>query len=110
MQARDKIRIVHYLNQFFAGLGGEEAANRAVEVRREPVGATRGLIAELGDRASVVATIVGGDNYMNDERDAGRAAIDAALRETRGNRRKAAETLGIGERTLYRKLKEYALD
>src|SRR5438445_2173790 len=39
-----------------------------------------------------------------------RAAIDAALRETHGNRRKAAETLGIGERTLYRKLKEYAVD
>src|SRR6266487_4291133 len=37
--------------------------------------------------------------------DVERAAIDAALRETRGNRRKAAETLGIGERTLYRKLK-----
>jgi len=35
---------------------------------------------------------------------------DAALRETHGNRRKAAETLGIGERTLYRKLKEYAID
>jgi DNA-binding NtrC family response regulator len=42
--------------------------------------------------------------------DVERAAIDAALRETRGNRRKAAETLGIGERTLYRKLKEYAVD
>jgi len=42
--------------------------------------------------------------------DVERAAIDAALRETRGNRRKAAETLGIGERTLYRKLKEYAID
>ena len=39
-----------------------------------------------------------------------KAAIDAALRETHGNRRKAAETLGIGERTLYRKLKEYAID
>ncbi len=38
-----------------------------------------------------------------------RAAIEAALRETRGNRRKAAEMLGIGERTLYRKLKEYDL-
>src|SRR6266705_39981 len=38
-----------------------------------------------------------------------RAAIVAALRETKGNRRKAAEILGIGERTLYRKLKEYAL-
>lgn len=36
-----------------------------------------------------------------------KAAILAALRETRGNRRKAAEILEIGERTLYRKLKEY---
>jgi DNA-binding NtrC family response regulator len=42
--------------------------------------------------------------------DVERAAIAAALRATRGNRRKAAETLGIGERTLYRKLKEYHLD
>jgi len=38
-----------------------------------------------------------------------RAAIEAALKETRGNRRQAAAILGIGERTLYRKLKEYAL-
>ena len=41
--------------------------------------------------------------------DVERAAIEAALKETRGNRRKAADVLGIGERTLYRKLKEYAL-
>ncbi len=38
-----------------------------------------------------------------------KAAIVAALRETHGNRRKAAEILDIGERTLYRKLKEYQL-
>jgi DNA-binding NtrC family response regulator len=38
-----------------------------------------------------------------------RAAIEAALRETQGNRRKAAEMLQIGERTLYRKLREYQL-
>ncbi len=39
-----------------------------------------------------------------------RAAIEAALREHRGNRRRAAEVLGIGERTLYRKIKTYHLE
>jgi DNA-binding NtrC family response regulator len=37
-------------------------------------------------------------------------AIQAALNEVGGNRRKAAEMLGIGERTLYRKIKEYGLE
>jgi DNA-binding NtrC family response regulator len=36
-----------------------------------------------------------------------KAAITAALAATRGNRRKAAEMLGIGERTMYRKLRDY---
>ncbi|HEY2824807.1 MAG TPA: sigma-54 dependent transcriptional regulator [Gemmatimonadales bacterium] len=39
-----------------------------------------------------------------------KAAIEAALKETKGNRRKTAGKLGIGERTLYRKIKEYGLD
>ena len=41
--------------------------------------------------------------------DVERAAIEVALRETGGNRRRAAEMLQIGERTLYRKLREYQL-
>ena len=41
--------------------------------------------------------------------DVEREAIAIALREVGGNRRKAAERLGIGERTLYRKIKEYGL-
>jgi DNA-binding NtrC family response regulator len=36
-----------------------------------------------------------------------RVAITDALRQTRGNRRRAAKLLGIGERTLYRRLKRY---
>jgi DNA-binding NtrC family response regulator len=39
-----------------------------------------------------------------------KAAIAAALTQFRGNRRKAAEVLGIGERTLYRKIKAYNLE
>jgi DNA-binding NtrC family response regulator len=36
-----------------------------------------------------------------------KAAIVAALKDVAGNRRRAAEMLGMGERTLYRKIKEY---
>jgi DNA-binding NtrC family response regulator len=39
-----------------------------------------------------------------------KAAIEAPLEECRDNGRKAAEVLGIGERTLYRKIKAYRLE
>jgi DNA-binding NtrC family response regulator len=62
-------------------------------------------VAAIAPRDEVrpnVVSIVPGTSMAEIER----RAIAAALRETRGNRRKAAEMLGIGERTLYRKLKE----
>jgi hypothetical protein len=52
-----------------------------------------------------VVTIAPGTRMTEVER----AVIEAALKETRGNRRRAADLLGIGERTLYRKIKEYRL-
>ena len=52
-----------------------------------------------------VVTITPGTTMADIER----AAIEAALKETRGNRRQAAEMLGIGERTLYRKLRDYGI-
>nr|NIP57555.1 sigma-54-dependent Fis family transcriptional regulator [Gemmatimonadota bacterium]NIP78022.1 sigma-54-dependent Fis family transcriptional regulator [Gemmatimonadota bacterium]NIR77948.1 sigma-54-dependent Fis family transcriptional regulator [Gemmatimonadota bacterium]NIU30335.1 sigma-54-dependent Fis family transcriptional regulator [Gemmatimonadota bacterium]NIV60729.1 sigma-54-dependent Fis family transcriptional regulator [Gemmatimonadota bacterium] len=42
-------------------------------------------------------------------RDLEREAITAALKEVGGNRREAADILGIGERTLYRKIKEFGI-
>jgi DNA-binding NtrC family response regulator len=52
-----------------------------------------------------IVTIVPGMKMADIER----SVIEAALKETRGNRRRAAEMLGIGERTLYRKIKEYRM-
>ena len=42
--------------------------------------------------------------------DVEKLAIQRALEATRGDRQKAARLLGIGKTTLYRKLKEYALE
>ena len=53
----------------------------------------------------VTLTIVPGMTMAEIEK----AAITAALAETKGNRRKAAELLGIGERTMYRKLRDYGI-
>jgi DNA-binding NtrC family response regulator len=66
-----------------------------------------GIAIEPRDQAPPpnTATIKAGMSMAEVER----AAIEVALRETRGNRRKAAEMLQIGERTLYRKLREYQL-
>jgi betaine reductase len=57
------MRIVHYLNQFFGGRGGEEAADLAPQVQDGAVGPGKLLEQVLGADAQVVRTIVAGDNY-----------------------------------------------
>ena len=57
------MRVVHYLNQFFGGLGGEEKAGSPPEVRESAVGPGLLLQQLLGDDAQVVMTLVCGDNY-----------------------------------------------
>lgn len=42
--------------------------------------------------------------------DLGRQMIEKALERNNGNRKKAAEELGISDRTLYRRIKQYRLD
>jgi DNA-binding NtrC family response regulator len=42
--------------------------------------------------------------------DLGRQMIEKALERNGGNRKKAAQELGISDRTLYRRIKQYGLD
>jgi transcriptional regulator with PAS, ATPase and Fis domain len=42
--------------------------------------------------------------------DLGKTMLEKALERNHGNRRKAAQELGISDRTLYRRLKQYGLD
>ncbi len=57
-------RVVHYVNQFFAGVGGEEMAHIAPEKREGAVGPGLALNQGFGDSAAVVTTIVCGDSYF----------------------------------------------
>ena len=57
-------RIVHYLNQFFGGLGGEDLAGAGPLIEPGPVGTGRGLARFLGAEDRIVATVICGDNYM----------------------------------------------
>ena len=58
------VRVVHYINQYFAGVGGEEKADQKPEVREGPVGPGIGLQNALGDAGKIVATVYSGDSYM----------------------------------------------
>ncbi len=42
--------------------------------------------------------------------DIGRQMIEKALDRNNGNRKKAAQELGISDRTLYRRIKQFGLD
>lgn len=57
------MRIVHYINQFFAGVGGEDAAGTAPETREGAIGPGRALAAQLGSDHEIVATVFCGDDY-----------------------------------------------
>jgi len=59
-------RIVHYINQFFANIGGEEKADIPPEKHDGFVGPGMGLSNAIGDAAEIVGTVVCGDSYFNE--------------------------------------------
>ena len=71
-----KYKVVHYINQFFAGIGGEEKADHMPEVREGAVGPGMGLKAALGSDYEIAATVICGDNYFGENL---AAATDAVI-------------------------------
>ncbi len=63
------MRVVHYVNQFFGGIGGEDKANVGVSFTTAIVGASRALQQALGTQGTVVGTLIGGDNYVNEQQE-----------------------------------------
>jgi glycine reductase complex component B subunit gamma len=79
----DTARIVHYVNQFFAGLGGEHEADAPVGRRSGPVGPGVLLQQLLGSGGSVVATVWCGDNRFHEGGDALVAEVLGLIGEER---------------------------
>lgn len=79
------MRVVHYVNQFFAGMGGEEAAGSSLEERGRAVGP--GLLLEqvLGDGSEIVRTLICGDNYAIERQDELIASVLEKVREAKAD-------------------------
>ena len=60
-----KLKVVHYLNQFFGQIGGEEKAEIGFVVKAGPIGPGLALQRALGEKADVVTTVICGDNYFS---------------------------------------------
>ena len=56
-------RVIHYINQFFGGIGGEEKADIAPELREGIVGPGAAFKAAFNGEAEIVATVICGDNH-----------------------------------------------
>jgi glycine reductase len=74
------MRIAHYLNQFFGGIGAEEHADKGLEVRAGAVGPGKVLESLLGADAQVILTFVCGDNYAVERQDELIASVIEKLR------------------------------
>ena len=78
-----KVRVMHFINQFFAGIGGEDKADVGVGFREEPLGPGKRLQALLGDVAEIVVTTYCGDDYFAKNHDEALEKIRQIARDHR---------------------------
>lgn len=62
-------KILYYLNQFFGQIGGEDKASMEPILKDGGIGPSKVFNDKIGDKAEVVATIICGDNYFNENKE-----------------------------------------
>lgn len=76
-----KLRVVHYINQFYAGIGGEEKADHKPEVREGKVGPGMAFQQAFDDEAEIVATVICGDTYFNENIESASAEVISMIKQ-----------------------------
>ena len=74
-------RVVHYINQFFANIGGEEMAHVAPELREGFVGPGLAFNQSWKGEAEIVATVVCGDSHFAEHEKEAQEQILAWVKE-----------------------------
>ena len=59
-----KLRVVHYINQFYAQYGGEDTAGMGIVTKAEAVGPGLLIDQYLGSACEIVGTVICGDNFI----------------------------------------------
>lgn len=75
------LRVVHYINAFYGGLGGERAAETPIHMQEGAMGPGRLLIQQLAGQGDVIATWICGDGYFTAHEDDVAAWVGERLRE-----------------------------
>ncbi len=73
------IKVVHYINQFYAGIGGEEKADHRPEVREGVVGPGMAFQKTFGEEAEIKATVICGDTYFNENLETATSEVIAMI-------------------------------
>jgi len=76
-----KFKVVHYINQFFGQVGGEEMAHIPAEKRKGPAGPGLAFTKQFKDEAEIVATIVCGDSWFNENLEVATKTVLDMVRE-----------------------------
>ena len=91
------------------GAAGFQSTIPAVDVSNMPVASRNRLSSVSSQLEDAEAEEISEPESLNLS-DMGRQMLEKALERNGGNRKKAAQELGISDRTLYRRIKQYGLD